>query len=41
VLNVHEVGWLGGGRGSHLVCNNCREINYTQHFQRLLQVPCY
>jgi hypothetical protein len=27
-----------------LVCNSWREINYTQHFQRLpqvLQVKCY
>jgi hypothetical protein len=37
-LHVHEGGWLGGGRGSHLVCNSWREINYTQHFQRLPQV---
>jgi len=37
-LHVHEGGGLGGGRGSHLICNNRQEINYTQHFQRLLQV---
>jgi len=40
-LHVHVGSWLGGGRGSHFICNNRLEINYTQPFQRLLQVPCY